>query len=381
MAEAGIRNCLLIRPVIPGGKCVPPIGLWSMREASKEYNIRVIDMMANPYLPEDHYAVIGFSLMFESQLAAYKMLLPWAQRHADAVVVGGNYGATIEGWKGDGERFFDPSFDFASSNCGKPLLHELETYWEIDQPHDVTRTKRWFPIETSRGCTGACAFCTSHSFWGAWRPRDVGKVREDLLWLKEKRGIEELLIEDDNISHDPERFLQLMKVFKDLKLWWSTPNGIYLRSIIKRPDILNAMLYSRCWRCSLPIETANEETAKRMHLGNKWITPKEAEKLTFILDYYNIEMCGFFIIGYPGETEDDVKRTLALAESLPLKESHIQIAYPIKGTALYKECEANGWLLDKEGGYTSAKINTPLLKAERVEEIRKEYLLTQRSIT
>lgn len=378
MESSRISDCLLIKPIVPGGKIVPPIGLWSIREASKEWPIRVIDMAMNPYLPEKHYAVIGFSLMFGSQVAAYKLLLPWAQRHSNAVMIGGNYGATMGGWQGEGEKAFDPLFVYEQSNCGKPLLDEIETYWEIDQPHDVTKTKRWFPIETSRGCTQACSFCTSHSFWGAWRPRYVSKVREDLLWLKEKRGIEELLIEDDNISLDPERFKQLIKIFKELNLWWSTPNGLYLRSIIKRPDILNAMLYSRCWRCSLPIETANEETAKRMRLGNKWITPKEAEKLTFILDYYNIEACGFFIIGYPGETEDDVKRTLELASSLLLKESHIQIAYPIKGTALYKECEANGWLLDKEGGYTKAMINTPWLKAERVEELRKEYL-TQRS--
>jgi radical SAM superfamily enzyme YgiQ (UPF0313 family) len=106
-----------------------------------------------------------------------------------------------------------------------------------------------------------------------------------------------------------------------------------------------------------------------MHLKEKWLTYSEAKVLVNRLKQANVQTCGFFIIGYPGETIDDVKVTLAYANALPLEQRNIYFATPYKGTKLYSDCERNGWLVNstaQSATYRDAVINTPWLKRDEL---------------
>jgi len=48
-----------------------------------------------------------------------------------------------------------------------------------------------------------------------------------------------------------------------------------------------------------------------------------------------IETSGFFIVGYPDETEKSIDDTLALASSLSLDEISINVPYPLPGSPLF----------------------------------------------
>jgi anaerobic magnesium-protoporphyrin IX monomethyl ester cyclase len=48
-----------------------------------------------------------------------------------------------------------------------------------------------------------------------------------------------------------------------------------------------------------------------------------------------IETAGFFIVGYPGESEESINQTLALAVSLPLTEISINVPFPLPGSPLF----------------------------------------------
>jgi radical SAM superfamily enzyme YgiQ (UPF0313 family) len=45
-----------------------------------------------------------------------------------------------------------------------------------------------------------------------------------------------------------------------------------------------------------------------------------------------LELQVFFIVGYPGETEESIDQTLSLAVSLPLDEISINVPYPFPGS-------------------------------------------------
>jgi radical SAM superfamily enzyme YgiQ (UPF0313 family) len=123
---------------------------------------------------------------------------------------------------------------------------------------------------------------------------------------------------------------------------------------------------STCWSLSLPFETGSESSASLMKLGRKWLFFEEAELLVNDLNIMGIETTGFFVIGYAGETEEDVKRTLAYANALPLRNRHIYLAAPYKGTELYRTCLKNNWLIDGPATYRSALIDTPFLSSKRL---------------
>jgi radical SAM superfamily enzyme YgiQ (UPF0313 family) len=89
-----------------------------------------------------------------------------------------------------------------------------------------------------------------------------------------------------------------------------------------------------------------------------------------------IKTCGFFIIGFPGETMDDMRETLAYANALPLDQRNIYIATPYPGTPLYDLCDKRGYLQSKVPAlyddllYTRGLIKTPEFSPEDVEELK-----------
>ena len=48
-----------------------------------------------------------------------------------------------------------------------------------------------------------------------------------------------------------------------------------------------------------------------------------------------IETAAFFIVGYPGETNDSIEATFNLALTLPLDEISFNVPYPLPGSSLF----------------------------------------------
>jgi len=57
---------------------------------------------------------------------------------------------------------------------------------------------------------------------------------------------------------------------------------------------------------------------------------------------------GFFILGYPGETEKDIKKTIRFAKSLGLKRAAFSNFLPLPGTEIYKNLIRSGEIKEEE---------------------------------
>ena len=60
-----------------------------------------------------------------------------------------------------------------------------------------------------------------------------------------------------------------------------------------------------------------------------------------------LEVCGYFIIGLPGETLNTVNETIDLAKKLDLDLVTFNITAPHPGTPFYDYLEKNGYLRTK----------------------------------
>jgi anaerobic magnesium-protoporphyrin IX monomethyl ester cyclase len=87
-----------------------------------------------------------------------------------------------------------------------------------------------------------------------------------------------------------------------------------------------------CVRVYLGLESGNDETLRLM---GKRVSVKEGTEAVRLFQQAGIETAGFFIVGYPGETEDSIDETLALAVSLPLNEISINVPFPLPGSPLF----------------------------------------------
>ena len=371
---------------------VPPLGLWSMRtniQTLSDNWVHVCDMHAGDDLDETlkltEWDVIGISVQFSIQHDEYMRVAKKAAAVSATVIAGGFHAQVVQPPKGIasvaqgwGEYALAEHLKFAiKGEIQHPrfALTELNRYWEEDKPHDLrSMTNRWIPFETSRGCVRDCAFCGVHNVWKKYTTFSIGWIDTYLKYL-EGKGIHELFIEDDNVALQPGRFKQVVSLLNRYNLHWSTPNGIEIRGLSKA---LEEIVDSGCWRVSLAFETAVEETAKRMNILDKWIKPKDARIVADWLMKNGIEVCGFFIIGWPGESLKQMRDTIAYANSLPLTDRHIYIATPYPGTELYNTCKSKRYLV-KDGAklyrdlrYTKGLIRTKQWGPEQVEELRRK---------
>jgi radical SAM superfamily enzyme YgiQ (UPF0313 family) len=383
------RKWLLIRLPEPGSalmkqSCIPPIGLWQLRTYLRSIgdSVDILDLHLDNGKAIDlsKYTHVGVSAQFSTQHDYLVSMIDYVHTHSNCnIVVGGFHAKYAEKYIPHMDRvLYVKGAGPEAYGAKPPYLHihfdesEMDPYWAINKPHDLRSiSERWFPFEVSRGCPFSCGFCGVNDYWGGVKVSNDLEERFEYLISK---GITEIFIEDDNLFHFHDYFERFSGLCSKYNIKWSTPNGVaihYLKKYLDSPFINNL------WRVSLPFETGLENTAKLMNLWHKFQTFEQAENVVNTLHNRGIQTCGFFIIGYPGETISDITQTLDYANSLPLDERHIYIATPYPGSALYDLCVEHEYLrhdgpdLFRQLGYTNAIIDTPEWSAEDIQEIRK----------
>jgi anaerobic magnesium-protoporphyrin IX monomethyl ester cyclase len=94
-----------------------------------------------------------------------------------------------------------------------------------------------------------------------------------------------------------------------------------------------AMKEAGCTRIYFGIESGNEQM---LDLMKKRITIDQARRAVHAAHQVGLEVGAFFILCYPGDTDDTVLETLHFTTTLPLDYLGLSMPYPLPGTELYK---------------------------------------------
>lgn len=251
-------------------------------------------------------------------------------------------------------------------------LLPMELYWQIGQPHgDLLRTP-FATVMTSRGCPARCIFCSSLKLWGSrYRPRSAINVLNELQHLIDTYGIREVHFEDDNLTASRSRAKEIFQgmIDRDFDLSWSTPNGLMVATLDE--EIVDVMAASGCYAVSLAIESGCQRV-----LDEVIRKPLELERVAStvsILRSRGIHTKGFFMLGLPGETREEIAETVAFAKEAGFDWSAFHIATPLPGTEMYRICEERGYLTGdfdlSELKYTIGSISTEEFDPTYLEEV------------
>jgi anaerobic magnesium-protoporphyrin IX monomethyl ester cyclase len=88
-----------------------------------------------------------------------------------------------------------------------------------------------------------------------------------------------------------------------------------------------------CTRIYFGIESGSD---RMLQLMNKKITTEQARQSVQAAHQAGLQVGAFFILCYPGDTDDTVLKTLHYATSLPLDYIGLSMPYPLPGTGLYE---------------------------------------------
>lgn len=196
---------------------------------------------------------------------------------------------------------------------------------------------RYTVIFTSRGCPFHCVYC--HNMFGKkFRARSVENVINEMEMLIEKYSIKHFEIIDDIANFDPIRFkLLLHSIINrnwDIKL--SYPNGV--RTDLLDEETVDLMKASGTIELSVAIETASPRLQK---LIKKNLNLEKVKKVIDKAVLNRMFVRGFFMLGFPTETEEELKSTIDFAIRSKLHLALFLIVIPYKGTELYKRIAEN----------------------------------------
>ncbi|MEM1981974.1 MAG: radical SAM protein [Candidatus Hadarchaeales archaeon] len=217
-------------------------------------------------------------------------------------------------------------------------LFPMEGYFEV-KGHAASVRGKVTPVLSSRGCVHHCIFCSIPLVWGCWRARSPANVVEEIEWLVEKWGIEEIHFEDDNLSLDRERMRKICRemVKRKTEVEWATPNGIDVRTLTI--DLLEEMKKAGCYFLSFGLEHGDPLFRERM---GKSFSPSHVRRIVKKAKELGIWTHAFFMVGWPWETKESLEKTLKFAEEMEVDFATFFVVVPLPRTPLEKLWEELG---------------------------------------
>lgn len=217
-------------------------------------------------------------------------------------------------------------------------LVNMEGYFEIGAFHSAkSKSKRVLSVMASRGCPERCTFCTTPEMWGQIvRWRNTEDIIREIEEAKDRYEIGELQFEDDTITARKKNLLELCGKLEKIGLPWCTPNGTKTNyHLSQQLDMYKAMAGSGCYQITLACESGVQRVlddiiGKRLKIDQ--IKPSiENAKIAGMLVHT------FWILGYPGETHEEMEKTVEFAIDSGADSYSFAILSPLPGTPIYRK--------------------------------------------
>ncbi len=216
-------------------------------------------------------------------------------------------------------------------------LMNMEAYFKIGLFHSgKARSKRVLNVMSSRGCPENCTFCTTPLMWGRHlRVRNPEIVFREIKNGIEAYGIDEVQFEDDSLTAHRKNLLKICELIQPLGIYWCTPNGIkvnYHQKSGHQYEMFKRMADSGCYQVTLACESGVQRVLDE-------IVHKNLKIEQIIPAIENAKRAGlmvhtFWIVGYPGETLEEMERTVEFAASTGADSYSLSILSPLPGTPI-----------------------------------------------
>ena len=204
-------------------------------------------------------------------------------------------------------------------------------------------------ILTSRGCPGRCTFCSDLVSGKKYRFHSPARIVDEMSVWYEREGSPVFAFCDTAFSVHRKRLFELCKTLKSLPFrpqWWCEARADQLDGAR-----LAAMADAGCFSVVIGIESGDPGVISRVRKG---IELDAIEATLQAANEVGIRCQLNFMLGFPGETADELDNTLRFMERISPQVdmfNPLGIVVPYPGTPIYEEHHAEqgftSWWLDK----------------------------------
>jgi anaerobic magnesium-protoporphyrin IX monomethyl ester cyclase len=186
-------------------------------------------------------------------------------------------------------------------------------------------------IVSTRGCPFHCNWCAKPIWGQRYNSRSPENVVAEMRWLKATYHPDHLVFVDDIFGLKPgwlSRFSDLLAA-EDAKIPFKCLNRA---DLLLRPGEVDALAKAGAQTVWMGAESGSQKILDAMDKGTR---VEQIYQARMLLKNAGIQ-AGFFLqFGYPGETREDIERTIRMVRDCTPDDIGISVSYPLPGTRFY----------------------------------------------
>jgi radical SAM superfamily enzyme YgiQ (UPF0313 family) len=217
-----------------------------------------------------------------------------------------------------------PMHEYLSAQVGR-------VGWELPSPSTS--------MITSRGCPFNCTFCSSHLTFGKKiRFRSAENVVDEIEVLVNKYKLKGISFVDDTFALNLKRIKGICTEIREreINVEWMCMGRVDTVS----KEMLKEMKRAGCVSIGYGIESGSQHVLDEYI--KKGITLEQAERAIRITKESGITSVAYFMIGIPGETLNDIEKTIEFAKKINPDAVNFSITIPMPGTELFETANKIG---------------------------------------
>jgi anaerobic magnesium-protoporphyrin IX monomethyl ester cyclase len=186
-------------------------------------------------------------------------------------------------------------------------------------------------LMTTRGCPYSCSYCATSIWKRKVRCRSVDNVIAEIKLISSTYGTRQFTFKDDSFTVNRKRVLKFCDriIAEKLNINWDCNTRVDLVN----EELLKKMKKAGCNSIKVGIETGSKRV---LTLINKGTTLSQAKEAARLFRKVGIHWTGYFMIGLPTETKEEIYQTLKFMKELKPDFASLSVYEPFPGTDLFQ---------------------------------------------
>lgn len=231
-------------------------------------------------------------------------------------------------------------------------------------------------VQVSRGCPASCVYCLTPIISGkAVRKRSPENIYAEIEECYNKYGIKNFFFKADTFTIESEWAEEICDLIINSPLHGKIEFTVNSRVKPLEKKLLLKLKEAGCFMLAVGFESGNEKT---LEIIKKGASVSDNLRAAALIKEAGIPLFGFFMVGFPWETEEEIVNTLKFIFRIDPDFIEIHIAMPYFGTGLYELCDEYKTIKCESWGndyFSPNTVGTVTVPMDKIKELKKKYLL------
>ena len=188
---------------------------------------------------------------------------------------------------------------------------------------------------TSRGCPYTCTFCASTRFWSGVRWFSAEYVADEIEHVVRTYKPWAISFYDDLFIGHKKRLTKIVDLLTARNLNRKVKYSFACRANLVNEELIEILKPLNIQMICMGLESGSSRTLDYLKGGN--VTVEQNHQAVQLLRRAGINVQGTFIIGSPGETEEEMLETLRFIKDSELVNFEVYLLSPFPGTPIWEE--------------------------------------------